>query len=456
MQIYGRDLAKSAMKIDKADFDYHIQGYAIQPNFNRATKYYMVLFINGRMIRNYHLQKAIIDAYSDYMPKDRYPIVVLNIEMDAQLVDVNVHPSKWEIRLSKEKQLEKLLYTALDEALKQEFQVVQAEVKKEKEKVEMPAMEFTYVREDHVKDLHNEVNDSFKKPEELPPLDMEQLRKEMEAPVPVKVKPIEQEEESVYVVEDAPIQYPQTSRPQIKETSTPIETPQKKTTVSMMEIPRPQEIAAKQEPVVETIPETVVEEVKVKNPLPQMEVIGQFHNSYILAQGEAGLYIIDQHAAQERYHYEVIKEKILSGNRDTQPLLIPISIESNVMAIAQVDNINQSLQVLGIELEVFGDTTFVVRQLPTWMQDIDEPAFIQDMIDIWMKDQVVNEEKLRHLAIATMACHSSIRFHRSLTMEEMKQVILDLEKCEQPFHCPHGRPTFICMSDKQLVKEFLR
>lgn len=455
MQIYGRDLAKSAMKIDKADFDYHIQGYAIQPNFNRATKYYMVLFINGRMIRNYHLQKAIIDAYSDYMPKDRYPIVVLNIEMDAQLVDVNVHPSKWEIRLSKEKQLEKLLYTALDEALKQEFQVVQAEVKKEKEKVEMPAMEFTYVREENVKDLHNEVNDSFKKPEELPPLDMEKLRKEMQAPVPVKIKPINQEKESAYVVEDAPMQYPQTSRPQIKEISTPVETPQKKTTVSMVEIPRPQETASKQETVVETILEKV-EEVKVKNPLPQMEVIGQFHNSYILAQGEAGLYIIDQHAAQERYHYEVIKEKILSGNRDTQPLLIPISIESNVMAIAQVDNINQSLRVLGIELEVFGDTTFVVRQLPTWMQDIDEPAFIQDMIDIWMKDQVVNEEKLRHLAIATMACHSSIRFHRSLTMEEMKQVILDLEKCEQPFHCPHGRPTFICMSDKQLVKEFLR
>lgn len=455
MQIYGRDLAKSAMKIDKADFDYHIQGYAIQPNFNRATKYYMVLFINGRMIRNYHLQKAIIDAYSDYMPKDRYPIVVLNIEMDAQLVDVNVHPSKWEIRLSKEKQLEKLLYTALDEALKQEFQVVQAEVKKEKEKVEMPAMEFTYVREENVKDLHNEVNDSFKKPEELPPLDMDQLRKEMEAPVPMKVKAIEQEEESVYVVEDAPIQYPQTSRPQIKEISTPVETPQKKMTVSMVDIPRPQETASKQETVVEAIPE-IVEEVKAKNPLPQMEVIGQFHNSYILAQGEAGLYIIDQHAAQERYHYEVIKEKILSGNRDTQPLLIPISIESNVMAISQVDSINQSLRVLGIELEVFGDTTFVVRQLPTWMQDMDEQAFIQDMIDIWMKDQVVNEEKLRHLAIATMACHSSIRFHRSLTMEEMKQVILDLEKCEQPFHCPHGRPTFICMSDKQLVKEFLR
>lgn len=190
--------------------------------------------------------------------------------------------------------------------------------------------------------------------------------------------------------------------------------------------------------------------------LPQMEVIGQFHNSYIIAQGEAGLYIIDQHAAQERYHYEVIKEKILSGNNDKQPLLLPISIETTATAISQIEDLNTAFASLGIELEVFGNTTLVVRDLPTWIQDTDEPAFLQDLIDLWLKDGEIDETKLRHLAIATMACHSSIRFHRSLSLDEMKQVIKDLGKCEQPFHCPHGRPTFICMSDAQLVKEFLR
>lgn len=465
MQIYGRDVAKSAIAIDHKDYDYHITGYAVQPNFNRATKYYMVLFINGRMIRNYHLQKAIIDAYSAYMPKDRYPIVVLNMDMDAQLVDVNVHPSKWEIRLSKEKQLEKLLYTALDEALKKELQVVQAEVKKEKEKLEIPSLEFTYERPDPLVKLHNEVNESFVKPEQLPPLDMDALRKEMQEPIPDKVV-VQREKQTPtqkeILVEDAGIQYPQLSRPHIEK----VEYNEKKVPVSVGENNISQiESAQKgnlkgeeksQEVKMQENVEQPIEEKPANQALPQMEVIGQFHNSYILAQGEGGLYIIDQHAAQERYHFEVIKQKILAGNNDAQPLLIPISIEATTAAVAQIEAINESFSVLGITLEIFGDTTFVVRQLPTWMQDIEEALFLQDMIDVWMKDQEVSEEKLRHLAIATMACHSSIRFHRSLTLDEMKQVIADLGKCEQPFHCPHGRPTFICMSDKQLIKEFLR
>lgn len=465
MQIYGRDIAKSAIAIDHKDYDYHITGYAVQPHFNRATKYYMVLFINGRMIRNYHLQKAVIDAYSPYMPKDRYPIVVLNMDMDAQLVDVNVHPSKWEIRLSKEKQLEKLVYTALDTALKKELQVVQAEVKKEKEKLEIPSLEFTYQRPDDIQNLHTEVNESFVKPKELPALDFDALRKEMQEPVPEKLK-IQREKQvrndQEYMVEDSGITYPQISRPHIEK----VEYSDEKGAISVYRTTISQKkIEPKAEVLQEKVSETIVTEevpapqdkpAPLNEALPQMEVIGQFHNSYILAQGEGGLYIIDQHAAQERYHFEVIKKKILSGNNDVQPLLIPISLEASTAAIAQLDAINESFKSLGITLEIFGDTTLVVRQLPTWMQDIEEAAFLQDMIDVWMKDQEVNEEKLRHLAISTMACHSSIRFHRSLTMEEMKQVIVDLGKCEQPFHCPHGRPTFICMSDKQLIKEFLR
>lgn len=465
MQIYGRDIAKSAIAIDHKDYDYHITGYAVQPHFNRATKYYMVLFINGRMIRNYHLQKAVIDAYSPYMPKDRYPIVVLNMDMDAQLVDVNVHPSKWEIRLSKEKQLEKLVYTALDTALKKELQVVQAEVKKEKEKLEIPSLEFTYQRPDEIQNLHDEVNESFVKPKELPALDFDALRKEMQEPVPEKPK-IQREKQvrndREYMVEDSGITYPQISRPHIEKVEYNEEKPAisvDKTTISQNIRETKSEAAQEKVNKVNVTDEVLSPQDKrtpLNEALPQMEVIGQFHNSYILAQGEGGLYIIDQHAAQERYHFEVIKKKILSGNNDVQPLLIPISLEASTAAIAQLDSINESFESLGITLEIFGDTTFVVRQLPTWMQDIEEAAFLQDMIDVWMKDQEVSEEKLRHLAISTMACHSSIRFHRSLTMEEMKQVIVDLGKCEQPFHCPHGRPTFICMSDKQLVKEFLR
>lgn len=465
MQIYGRESAKSAIALQGKDQDYTIKGYIMQPQFNRATKYYMLLYINGRMIRNYHLQKAILDAYSPYLPKDRYPIVVIDLLMDAQLVDVNVHPSKWEIRLSKEKQLEKLLYQTIQKALQEQLVVPSVDIKKEtvREKVEEQELTFTYERDDHIKKLHEEVNESFKHPEtiEKTSLDMTELRQQIEQQksqrkervIPVQsqtreIFPQIQEEEAAYGSEEETT--PITSNQTASEPGNRMiqETKQAEASFAYKELDRTQELA---------YAEKQKQEFQAKNPsLPQLRVIGQFHNCYILAEGEKGLYIIDQHAAQERYHYEVIRKQILDGNNAAQPLLLPITVESTISAVSQVNELNALLEQIGIHLEVFGDHTFVCRQLPLWMKDVKEEAFLCDMIDIWEKDKEISLEKLRKHAIATMACHSSIRFNRNLTLDEMKQVIEDLGKCEQPFHCPHGRPTMICMEDKALFKEFER
>ena len=146
----------------------------------------------------------------------------------------------------------------------------------------------------------------------------------------------------------------------------------------------------------------------------------------------------------------------MAGENDAQPLLIPITIESHAGVVSQLDKLNAVMQHLGIQLDVFGDTTLVCRELPLWMKQVEEVGFLQDMIDVWLQDKEISLEKLRKHAIATMACHSSIRFNRTLTMDEMKQVILDLGKCEQPFDCPHGRPTLICLEDRTLKFEFER
>lgn len=470
MQIYGRDTAKTAIKLDGSDHDYKISGYAMQPQFNRATKYYMLMYINGRMIRNYHLQKAIMDAYSHYLPKERYPIVIMNMEMDAQLVDVNVHPSKWEIRLSKEKQLEKLVYETISEALKNQLQV--PEVKKselKKEKVEIQEFDFTYEREEPVKKLHDDINDSFVHPQNNPEPIIEDIpaskvTKEIKKEKPTITYPQKSYPSGVRetFVKEKDIKY-QTSRKEepvkeekkVEPVQKEILPPKPEKQVEPMKQPEPLPEVIVDAPVKQETP--IPEPVLAKNPsLPQLQVIGQFHNCYILAQGEKGLYIIDQHAAQERYHYEIIRKQILEGVKDTQPLLLPITIESSISAVSQVDTINEMLEQLGIHLDVFGNNTFIVRELPVWMKDTEEEAFIRDMIDYFERDNETGIDKLRKHAIATMACHSSIRFHRTLTMEEMKQVIADLGKCEQPFHCPHGRPTLICLSDSDLIKEFER
>lgn len=451
MQIYGRDGAKTAIELHGQDLDYTIRGYALQPQFQRATKYYVLLYINGRMIRNYHLQKAVMDAYAPYMPKDRYPIAVINMEMDAQLVDVNVHPSKWEIRLSKEKQLEKLLYQTIKAALMQDMEVpnIQARKENQKEKIEIQELQFTYPRDQEVKKLHTEVNDSFVHYDGKPKQTITEESRVQVDKVEPQEAPVEAEkQESVDKKQEL-------SESQSSDTQAPIKdqvieevSTTKQAETLFKDIAPIQEVVmkAEQEPASESV-----------NPsLPQLHVIGQFHNSYILAEGEKGLYIIDQHAAQERYHYEMIQKQILSGVKDTQPLLIPITVETTMSDVSRIDDLNALLEQVGIHFEVFGNTTLLCRELPIWLKDTKEEAFLQDMIDLWQKDDEISLDKLRKHTIATMACHSSIRFHRSLTMEEMKQVILDLGKCEQPFHCPHGRPTLICYEDKDLIHDFER
>lgn len=414
MNIYGRDIAKSAIAIEGSDSDYHIEGYAVQPSHTRATKYYMLLFVNNRMIRSFRLQKAILDAYAPYTPSDRYPIVVLNIQMDPQLVDVNVHPSKWEVRLSKEKQLEFLIKETIGDALRKKLEVNKVVRQERFERVETPSFSFTYDQPTteslQPQKLHQEINESF----------------------------------SNYQTET------QTSETVVEEETTVVE--QSTETVEQTPI---QPIPTADE--VETEPEVEVEAPTALNPsFPNMIVLAQMHKCYILAQGDNGLYIIDQHAAQERYHYEEIQKALLHGVKDKQDLLVPIMIESTNRAVQQADAINALLEELGIHLEVFGENSFVVRSLPIWVTDVEEEKFLQDMIDIYLKNEEVNIEQLRRLALASMACHSSIRFNRTLTMQEMEQVIEDLRKCEQPFHCPHGRPTLIELTLKELEKDFLR
>lgn len=451
MQIYGRDGAKTAIELHGQDLDYTIRGYALQPQFQRATKYYVLLYINGRMIRNYHLQKAVMDAYAPYMPKDRYPIAVINMEMDAQLVDVNVHPSKWEIRLSKEKQLEKLLYQTIKAALMQDMEVpnIQARKENQKEKIEIQELQFTYPRDQEVKKLHTEVNDSFVHYDGKPKQTItEESRVQVDKVEPQEAPVKAEKQESVDKKQELSESQSSDTQAPIKEQVIEEVSATKQAETLFKDIAPIQEVVmkAEQEPASESI-----------NPsLPQLHVIGQFHNSYILAEGEKGLYIIDQHAAQERYHYEMIQKQILSGVKDTQPLLIPITVETTMSAVSRIDDLNALLEQVGIHFEVFGNTTLLCRELPIWLKDTKEEAFLQDMIDLWQKDDEISLDKLRKHTIATMACHSSIRFHRSLTMEEMKQVILDLGKCEQPFHCPHGRPTLICYEDKDLIHDFER
>ena len=357
-QMYGKEVAQNAIHFEGSNEDFHIHGYAIQPKINRATKYFMFLTLNTRLIRSVAIQKAILDAYSDYMPPNRFPIVVLQMDSDTQLVDVNVHPNKWEVRLSKQGEMLDLIKKTIQDALNASLKTVSVS-KPEKKSVifEQPEIQYSYPVKPRLKE-DKTIEQSFQ-----------------------NYKPIKEtivEEKRIYEEKKIP------------------------------------EIKIQEEPISYPLPK--VEETNDKGPefFKHLQVLAQLHDSYILCSNEEGLVIVDQHAAQEKTAF------------------------------------------FGIEFEPFGTDQLILREIPLWFHDVDQKQFLQDLLDYFVENQDVDMAKLRKHMIATMACHSSIRFNRPLSMQEMEQVILDLQKCKQPYHCPHGRPTVIVMSDGELRKEFER
>lgn len=409
-QMYGREVAENAVYFEGKNDDFKIHGYAIQPKINRATKYFMYITLNTRLIRSVPIQKAILDAYSHFLPPNRFPIVVLQIESDAQLVDVNVHPNKWEVRLSKQNDLLELVKSTIRDSLSKSLQTVQIKPKVKTPVFEQETLNFPYPVKNEKK-TESIIEREFKKKEEY----------EKSYDYPIKIDPIIKEEKIEYPVEEPKV----STKPELQKEKSIVE--------------------------VENEEKAVGYEF-----FYHLKVIGQLKDSYILCENEEGLVIIDQHAAQERYHYEMLQEALQKPCTNLQPLMLPIQLDVSSNIISQVNTINEKTSFFGLEFEPFGNDQLIVREIPLWFQDVHEEAFLYDLLDFFEKDNEIDMSKLRKHVLATMSCHSSIRFNRSLTMDEMKQVIEDLKKCKQPYHCPHGRPTVITMSDHDLRKEFER
>lgn len=370
---YGSDIARNVVEFTKQSYDFSLSGAIVLPHVSRSSRNDMILFANRRLIRSIRLQRAIMQAFKYYLPDDRYPIVILNLDMDHQLVDVNVHPSKWEIRLSKEQQAELFITETMEELLKEHMNVAT-------------------VRQQVFRPVTTEIISFFPTPDEKP------------VSMTYEGKTDYQPNESLSEESDSPA-------PTVHITS---------------------------------------------NIFLEMNALAQLHQKYILAQGEAGLYILDQHAAMERIRYEHFQKQLLHGDQRMQPLLIPVIIEGRKKSMIRFDDLVKMLSTVKIEVELFSDSQFIVRQLPVWMSEIDAQAAIEDLFESFENDVWQDEESLREATIASLACHSSVRFNQNLSVEQMQTVINGLGKCQQPYHCPHGRPTFVLIDAQRLLKEFNR
>ncbi|MEK4494227.1 DNA mismatch repair endonuclease MutL [Ureibacillus sp. FSL W8-0352] len=413
--IYGMQNAKKMIAFSGENRDYSIHGYASLPEITRASKNYISIFVNGRWVKHYLVQKSIVDAYHTFLPIERFPIVALYIEGDPYLTDVNVHPTKLQIRLSKEEELLPLIEQTIRHAIRERMNVPLAQ---KKEKIIRPISEQMNIwkqptiNESKIKTIVERLADESAIINESPAMD----EIEIESPPTELVN-------------------------QWENTTSHQETDEgDETTMEKAE-------AVVEEPIV----------AKHTEPFPELEVVGQIHGTYIVAQMEDGFYLIDQHAAQERIKYEYFKEKVGEVDpNERQALLLPLTFHYSQDEAFILKENRQALEEVGVFLEEFGPSSFVVREHPTWFPKGFEQEIIEELIEQVLKTRKTDVKKLREEAAIMMSCKRSIKANYYLTKEQMVALINDLRKAENPFTCPHGRPVMIHFSTYEIEKMFKR
>ncbi|MEH7094513.1 DNA mismatch repair endonuclease MutL [Neobacillus vireti] len=430
--IYGMAIAKQLVPVSGKSLDYTISGFASMPEVTRASRNYISTMINGRFIKNYALARAIQEGYHTLLPIGRYPIVLLNIEMDPLLVDVNVHPSKMEVRISKEAELNELVTTMIKDTFKSKILIPTAytPVKKEEPKSEQTAF------------VLDEGTPLTSKPVETP----------WERPVITQT-----------VQESTPISVPRFDSISVKQ-KVPEFTVSEETTFEPNEETFEQEYSdyastPESEPS-DVQPQTEyhapADPDEVTSRIPRLYPIGQMHGTYIFAQNENGLYIIDQHAAQERLKYEYFREKVGQVQPELQEMLVPITLEYSTDEYVKITENLSELEKVGVFLEEFGLNSFIVRSHPQWFPKGEEKQIIEDMIEQVLLMKKVDIKKLREEAAIMMSCKASIKANRHLRNDEIQALLDDLRKASDPFTCPHGRPIIVHYSIYEMEKMFKR
>ena len=496
-KIYNMGVARNMIEFSGNNDDYKVFGYISVPEETRASKNYINIFINGRYIKNYGIQNAIIDAYGTLLMINRYPLCVINIEMDPILLDVNVHPTKQEVRLSKEAELMRLIKEVIAERLSNYTYIPQGmnNVLTKKEKAKIEKINFL----DELDNKFGDVEDKNIFSEE---------KKEPEVDLEVELSfPDTQEEVASHVIQEdellfggdlltnsheekTPVQskentFNQRSKtqriksdlPDLSYSSHPRDNsnkfgdkPTKKEIENFMNFSKKEDNSSYDDRTEKVVSNVVKDDshfneikdakivqdddTKVRT-LPDLKVLAQIFKTYILSEADNKLFLIDQHAAAERYNYEKLQREFVERKNYKKQMLIPLMFDFSVEEAAEVRNNLEKFEELGIVFEEFGDNSYVVREFPGWIEE-DEEQMIKIIVEKVLRNNNITFNELRNDAIAMASCKMSIKANQVLTDVEMNKVISDLYECKNPFTCPHGRPIITKMEKKDLEKMFKR
>ena len=399
-RIYNNETAKKMMKVEVGDYEFQIEGYIGKPELAKSTRYYMITLLNDRNVYVPKIQKAIIDAYSDFIFNSKYPFVILKIHVEYSLVDVNVHPSKREVRLSNEDKICDAINHMIKDKLLDKLPLTEAPSFHKEERV-IPEEKIVNLLSDSTKESISLLLD----------------------------------EEETSSLKEVNVIRPAKERIEVNTPNIDLNT-------------FDEEVVKKEE--------KQVEEETPSFKKPRIEPLCQIHDTYIVCQALDGMYLIDQHAANERINYEKFNKALNAHINIIEPL-VPYMINLSPSDILKLndDKLN-ILKEIGLEVEHFGSNTLKVSKLPSFIKEYDEGSYIEELIEQVISKDKIDLDALRKHVIATMACKASIKANDKLSLREMNDLIDELFKCTNPTCCPHGRPTIIHFSKYDIEKMFKR
>lgn len=451
--IYGREAAANLIELDYSMDGLVMKGYLGKPVITRGNRNFENYFVNGRYVKNAMLSKAIEDAYKDFLMQHKFPFVVIHFQVDGEKIDVNVHPTKMEMRFQRQQDVYNIVYEGVHRTLLEPELIPQVEAPAPKV-ISQPKSESPFLLKPKTAPRPME-----KKPEEKEePHDEAYFMKKMKE----RVLSYHQRNSSAEVAKKEQIFRPQAQAERIKDALARAKEVEKQPQKKAEEQPE----LIRETPVYETKPVTeekaeqlnlFEEHLLKREKKAEYKLIGQVFETYWLVEFENSLYIIDQHAAHERVLYErTLKE--MKNREFTAQYLSPPIILSLSMQEAQVLNENMDrFTRIGFEIEPFGGEEYAVRAIPDNLFGIAKKELLLEMLDdltdgisTSMTPELIDEK------VASMSCKAAVKGNNRLSAQEADALIGELLLLENPYHCPHGRPTIIAMTQRELEKKFKR
>lgn len=395
-EAYGTNTAKVMIPFSASDNLYQINGYTTNNEAFRSNRNALIILVNGRVVKNLNIQYAITDAYQTILPVGKYPITILNINCNYELIDVNVHPSKLEIRFTDEVQLRSLITKTIKNAL-HESELL----KYQRNEALFTEIETDIYTQNDISTSHTTVlnEDAFTLKDNTN-LDWTASFDDDSEDLKEDVEDTEVEESYEQVKFDI--------------------------------------------------------EPKERSFFKSLNYLGQYHETYLLFEDHENLYLIDQHAAMERCMYEKISKAFQNATNECYDLLVPITMNYTKSEIDSLLHIKKEINKLGIELDDFGGNTIIVRTIPTWIPKDLQVEFLSDIFNHLLNASHVDKAKMYDSLAKQLSCKKSIKAFMKITKEEIDTLMANLDKCIMPYTCPHGRPTLIKFSNYEIEKLFKR